>query len=83
MKPDKGPPPGNQNAAKPQDEHLSSRVIIACHPVEKSSWIQASFPGKLSEWVREELNCAAIAKKPELADKLADVLVKRSDAKRD
>jgi hypothetical protein len=80
---DKGPPPGNQNAAKPPDEHLSSRVILACHPVEKSSWIQASFPGKLSEWIREKLNAAASASNPILADKLADILVKRSDSKQE
>lgn len=81
MKPDKGPPAGNQNALKPEDDHLSSRLIIACHPVEKSAWIQAAFPEKLSEWVREELNCAAIAKNPNLADKLADILVKRLSAR--
>jgi len=48
-------PKKNQNAAKPKDEQLTSKLILHCHPKEKSAWVKAA-DGKLAKWVRGTLN---------------------------
>ena len=48
----------NQNAAKPENEKLTSFLYIRAHPKAKASWVKASRKAKrnLSEWTTETLN---------------------------
>ena len=51
--------PNNQTAAKTPGQTLSAQLQCRVHPREKSAWVRAARPGKLSDWVRETLNTAA------------------------
>lgn len=53
-----GAPIGNKNSVKenPATSSLSLRIT----PAEKAAWVKAANPGKLSDWVRHQLNLAAI-----------------------
>ena len=51
--------PGNQTAAKPDGAKLSATVQLRTHPREKSAWVRAARPGKLTDWIRRTLNEAA------------------------
>lgn len=46
---------GNQNAAKRGNDTV---LTVACTRREKAAWVKAA-PGKLAEWVRDNLNAAA------------------------
>lgn len=50
---------GNRHAEKPDDELHDSQLFIRCMKVEKSAWVRAAYPDKLSAWVRRTLNRAA------------------------
>jgi len=45
---------GNQNASRGNE----TRLVVECTHREKAAWVKAA-PGKLSDWVRENLNSAA------------------------
>lgn len=51
--------PGHKKSAKPLGEALRAQLQLRVHPVEKSAWVRAARPGKLSDWVRDRLNQAA------------------------
>ena len=53
-------PKNNQNAKK--DHKKESQVVLRVSCSEKSSWVKAAHPGKLSDWVRKQLNLAASQK---------------------
>jgi len=46
---------GNRNALKRDND---TRLFVACTRREKAAWVKSA-PGKLSDWVRDQLNKAA------------------------
>jgi predicted HicB family RNase H-like nuclease len=53
-----GAKPGNQNAAKPDTEKLSSTIVARCKPGDKAAWVKAAQANgvKLTEWIVSALN---------------------------
>jgi hypothetical protein len=52
---------GNRNNARdtdPNAENMTSKILFFCYPEEKSAWVRAAKPGKLSAWIRAQLNKA-------------------------
>lgn len=51
---------GNQNAAKPESEKLTSYIHARCHQKDKALWVKAaqSEKLKLTEWITKTLNNA-------------------------
>ena len=35
---------------------MDSQLFIKCRRIEKALWVRASYPGKLSVWIRNTLN---------------------------
>ena len=54
-------PKGNKNAEKPEEEKATSFLHIKCTKAEKALWVQASYPDKLSKWVKDTLTRAAMS----------------------
>jgi hypothetical protein len=51
---------GNHNTARDPDAvDMTAKVIFDCYPEEKSAWVRAAKPGKLSAWIRHQLNQAS------------------------
>jgi hypothetical protein len=51
---------GNHNPAVESDaENMTSKILFFCLPEEKSAWVRAAKPGKLSAWIRHQLNQAS------------------------
>lgn len=53
-------PKGNKHAAKDPEEKAESILTVRCKRSDKSSWAKAAYPGKLSQWVTDTLNKAAL-----------------------
>lgn len=50
---------GDRNTAVESDAvDMTAKVIFDCYPEEKSAWVRAAKPGKLSAWIRHQLNLA-------------------------
>ena len=50
---------GKHNPAVESDaENMTSKILFFCYPEEKSAWVRAAKPGKLSAWIRHQLNQA-------------------------
>jgi hypothetical protein len=63
MTPDLNEPHGNtgnrNNARDPESaENMTSKILFFCYPEEKSAWVRAAKPEKLSAWIRHQLNTA-------------------------
>jgi uncharacterized protein (DUF1778 family) len=53
-----GAKPGNQNAAKPDTEKLSSTIVARCRSADKSAWVKAAQADgvKLTDWIIDACN---------------------------
>lgn len=50
---------GKRNAARdPDAENMTAKIQFFCWPEEKSAWIRAAHPQRLSAWIRHQLNTA-------------------------
>jgi hypothetical protein len=51
---------GNRaNARDPEGtENMNAKIQFFCYPEEKSAWIRAAHPQRLSAWIRHQLNTA-------------------------
>jgi len=50
---------GKRNAARdPEADNMNAKIQFYCWPEEKSAWIRAAHPQKLSSWIRQQLNQA-------------------------
>lgn len=65
MPPDQNSPihgnTGNRNAARNPEtdaKNMTAKIQFFCWPEEKSAWIKAAHPQKLSAWIRRQLNQA-------------------------
>ena len=46
------------NARNPEAENMTAKIQFFCWPEEKSAWIRAAHPQRLSAWIRQQLNQA-------------------------
>jgi hypothetical protein len=50
---------GKRNAARdPEAANMTAKIQFFCWPEEKSAWIRAAHPDRLSAWIRQQLNAA-------------------------
>ncbi len=50
---------GNRNAARDPDAgNMTAKIQFFAWPEEKSAWIRAAHPDRLSRWIRQQLNKA-------------------------
>jgi hypothetical protein len=45
-------------AVESDAEYMTAKIQFFCWPEEKSAWVRAAKPGKLSAWIRHQLNQA-------------------------
>ena len=55
----KGGQQGNRNASQ-TDNNLDAQITLRVMSAEKSAWVKAAHPGKLTDWVRKVCNAAAL-----------------------
>ena len=53
---------------------------IECDPAEKSAWVKAAGGGKLDQWVRDQLNAAAVTGESVAAWRVRESLSQRAAA---
>jgi hypothetical protein len=48
----------HNHAVESDAENMTAKIQFFCWPEEKSAWIRAAHPQKLSSWIRHQLNQA-------------------------
>lgn len=48
----------HSTAVESDAENMTAKIQFFCWPEEKSAWVRAAKPGKLSSWIRHQLNQA-------------------------
>jgi hypothetical protein len=58
---------GNRNNARdPEADNMTAKILFYCYPEEKSAWVRAAKPAKLSAWIREKLNQATAEERSQI-----------------